>query len=209
MKIIRCNNSLTAVLSGGRIIQTNNCTDEMFEKVKEYQAEDNEFELINFLVPEETKDGVDPARVIIFREKMEKSDILVFEDKSVYWKDVSPLSLPMSFAEKILDAERKGKEDELSAYKNFWTLLSLNPDAVVRENLFKFLEKWGMVITKSGLVVGYRNADVYQRGDTPETTIYTDHHSGTTRIMIGHTVSIPRSHCDSDSSVSCSKGLVM
>jgi len=209
MKIIRCNNSLTAVLSGGRIIQTNNCTDEMFEKVKEYQAEDNEFELINFLVPEETEDGVDPARVIIFREKMEKSDILVFEDKSVYWKDVSPLSLPMSFAEKILDAEKKGKEDELSAYKNFWTLLSLNPDAVVRENLFKFLEKWGMVITKSGLVVGYRNADIYQKGDTPETTIYTDHHSGTTRIMIGHTVSLSRSKIDFDSSVECSRGLAV
>lgn len=65
-----------------------------------------------------------------------------------------------------------------------------------------------MVITKSGLVVGYRNADVYRKSSNPsEGTIYTDHHSGTTRIMIGRMVTLDRSKCDSDSSVSCSRGL--
>ena len=207
MRIIRCKNSLTAVLSGGRILQSNACTDEMFEKVKALQEEDNEFELINLLIPEETEEGISSVRVIELVENVEKSKLLKFKDKSLYWEEISPLSLPMSFAEKIIEAEKKMNFNELEAYKNFWTLLSLNPDPVVRENLFKFLFKWGMCITKSGLFVGYRNADLYREGNEYEGTIYTDHHSGTTRIQIGHMVTLDRSKCDNDSSVECSRGL--
>ena len=43
MRVIRCNKSLTVVLSGGRIIQTNECTDELFNEVRELQAKDDEF----------------------------------------------------------------------------------------------------------------------------------------------------------------------
>jgi hypothetical protein len=114
----------------------------------------------------------------------------------------------MSFAEKVMDAEEAGDTVKLEAYRNFWTLLSLNPDAEVRQNLFKFLEKWGMVITKSGLFVGYRNVDIYRESTNPsEGTIYTDHYTGQMRIMIGRMVTLDRSKCDCDSSVECSRGL--
>ena len=115
--------------------------------------------------------------------------------------------MPMSFAEKVMKAEEKKDTVKLEAYRNFWTLLSLNPDPVVRQNLFKFLEKWGMVITKSGLFVGYRNANIFREGNPYEGTVYTDAHSGTTRIMLGHMVTLPREECDFDSEVSCSRGL--
>lgn len=207
MRIIRCKKSLTAVLAGGRIIQINNCTDALFERVKELQAEDNEFELINLLIPEEDEEKANNARIITLVNNLEDSEILTFRNNSVYWDEVSPLSMPQSFAEKVVLAEKNNNTDELEAYKHFWTLLSLNPDPVVRENLFKFLEKWGMVITKSGLVVGYRNADIYHKEDRLEDTIFTDHHSGTTRIRIGHMVTLPREKCDFDSSVECSRGL--
>lgn len=207
MRIIRCKNSLTVILSGGRILQTNNCTNELFEEIKAYKEEDNEFEIINLLVPEEKEDTISKVRLIKFWENEEQSKILTKEGTSVYWKEVSPLSMPMSFAEKVMAAEKKGEVNKLEAYKNFWTLLSLNPDPNVRQNLFKFLEKWGMVITKSGLFVGYRNADIYRKGNEYEGTIYTDHHSGTTRIMIGRMVTLDRSKCDSDSNVMCSSGL--
>ena len=52
MRIVRCKNSLTAVLADGRIIQTNDCTDEIFKQVKKFKEEENEFELINLLIPE-------------------------------------------------------------------------------------------------------------------------------------------------------------
>ena len=208
MRIIRCKNSLTVVLSGGRIIQTNQCTDEMFELVKQLKEEDDEFEMINLLIPEVPEvNGINPARIIKFWENQENSSELIKKGDSVYWKDVSPLSMPISFAEKVMKAEKDKDTVKLNAYRNFWTLLSLNQDPSVRENLFKFLDKWGMVITKSGLFVGYRNADVYREGNKYEGTIYTDAHSRTTRIMIGRIVTLDREKCDCDSSVECSRGL--
>jgi hypothetical protein len=83
-------------------------------------------------------------------------------------------------------------------------LLSLNPDATVRQNLFKFLEKWGMVITKSGLFVGYRNV-AHKSGAGAD--VFTDEHSHTFTITIGHMVTMPREECDCNSDNECSRGL--
>ena len=64
-----------------------------------------------------------------------------------------------------------------------------------------------MVISKSGLFVGYRNVDVKTEGETPETTVYTDNYSGTTIIRIGHVTSIPIDQCDLNNDRECSRGL--
>lgn len=209
MRVIRCKTSLTVTLSGGRIIQVNNCDEEMYKKVVELYQADNEFDMINLLIPETPEvEGIDNIRLVRFWNAVENTSELTTEGNSVYWKSVSSLSMPLSFAEKVMKAEKNKDTAKLTAYRNFWTLLSLNPDAAVRQNLFKFLEKWGMVITKSGLFVGYRNADVYRESSNPsEGTIYTDAHSGTTRIMIGRMVTLPRENCDCDSSRECSSGL--
>lgn len=209
MRIIRCKTSLTVTLSGGRIIQVNNCDDETYKKVEALYAADDEFEMINLLIPEkpETED-ISTVRLIKFWDDVKETSELTIEVSSVYWKDVSPLSMPMSFAEKVMKAKKNKDTVKLNAYRNFWTLLSLNPDPDVRQNLFKFLEKWGMVITKSGLFVGYRNANIYRESNNPsEGTIYTDAHSGTTRIMIGRMVTLPREQCDTNSNNECSRGL--
>lgn len=209
MRIIRCKTSLTVTLSGGRIIQVNNCDDETYKKVEALYAADDEFEMINLLIPEKPEtEGISTVRLIKFWDDVKETSELTTEGSSVYWKDVSPLSMPMSFAEKVMKAEKNKDTIKLNAYRNFWTLLSLNPDPDVRQNLFKFLEKWGMVITKSGLFVGYRNANIYRESNNPsEGTIYTDAHSGTTRIMIGRMVTLPREQCDTNSNNECSRGL--
>jgi len=209
MRIIRCKTSLTVTLSGGRIIQVNNCDDETYKKVEALYAADDEFEMINLLIPEKPEtEGISTVRLIKFWDDVKETSELTTEGSSVYWKDVSPLSMPMSFAEKVMKAEKSKDTIKLDAYRNFWTLLSLNPDPAVRQNLFKFLEKWGMVITKSGLFVGYRNAIIYRESNNPsEGTIYTDAHSGTTRIMIGRMVTLPREQCDTNSDNECSRGL--
>ena len=56
MRIIRCKKSLTVTLSGGRIIQTSECTDELYEKVKALYEADDEFEIINLLIPEKEEE---------------------------------------------------------------------------------------------------------------------------------------------------------
>ena len=219
MRIVRCKNSLTAVLADGRIIQTDNCTDALFEQVKKLKEENNEFELINLLIPEIDEEDATENEQKRFRtffiktaKGAEKSKILevrTAEDgtQAMYWPSVSPLSLPPELAERIIKAEQNEDSNLLDTYKNFWTLTSLNPRPEVRRNLFRFLTKWGMVISKSGLFVGYRNADIKVQGETPETTIYTDSHSGTTTIRIGHITSMPREQVDDDQEHECSSGL--
>lgn len=219
MRIVRVNNSLTAILSDGRIIQTNNCTDEIFEQVKKFKEDNNEFELINLLIPEIDENDAEENEQKKFRtffiqtaKKAETSSILEVKTddngvQAMYWNSVSPLSLPPELAERILKAEKDGDENLLDTYKNFWTLTSLNPRPEVRRNLFRFLSKWGMVISKSGLFVGYRNADTKVAAETPEDTIFTDHHSGETTIRIGHVTSIPIDECDLNNDHECSRGL--
>lgn len=219
MRIVRVNNSLTAILSDGRIIQTNNCTDEIFEQVKKFKEDNNEFELINLLIPEIDENDAEENEQKKFRtffiqtaKKAETSSILEVRTddngvQAMYWNSVSPLSLPPELAERILKAEKDGDENLLDTYKNFWTLTSLNPRPEVRRNLFRFLSKWGMVISKSGLFVGYRNVEVKEEGKTPETTIFTDSHSHSTTIRIGHVTSLPIEECDLDNDRECSRGL--
>jgi len=219
MRIVRVNNSLTAILSDGRIIQTNNCTDEIFEQVKKFKEDNNEFELINLLIPEVDENDAEENEQKKFRtffiqtaKKAETSAILEVKTddngvQAMYWNSVSPLSLPPELAERILKAEKDDDENLLDTYKNFWTLTSLNPRPEVRRNLFRFLSKWGMVISKSGLFVGYRNADTKVAAETPEDTIFTDHHSGETTIRIGHVTSIPIDECDLNNDHECSRGL--
>jgi hypothetical protein len=68
MRIIRCKKSLTVTLSGGRIIQTSECTDELYEKVKALYEADDEFEIINLLIPEKEEEGINNVRLISFWE---------------------------------------------------------------------------------------------------------------------------------------------
>ena len=219
MRIIRCKNSLTATLSDGRIIQTKECTDELYEKVKQFYDDDNEFELINLLIPEIDDENEEVCEERRFRtlfikvaDKAKTSKILEvktdeFNNQAMYWPSVSPLSLPPELADRILEAERQNDQHLIDTYKNFWTLTSLNPRPEVRRNLFRFLSKWGMVISKSGLFVGYRNVEIKEAGETPETTIYTDCHSHSTIIRIGHMTTLPLDECDLDNDNECSKGL--
>ena len=219
MRIVRCKNSLTAVLADGRIIQTDNCTDALFEQVKKLKEENNEFELINLLIPEIDEEDATENEQKRFRtffiktaKRAEKSKILevrTAEDgtQAMYWPSVSPLSLPPELAERIIKAEQNEDTNLLDTYKNFWTLTSLNPRPEVRRNLFRFLTKWGMVISKSGLFVGYRNADTKVHAETPEDSVFTDHHSGKTIIRIGHITSMPREQVDDNQEHECSSGL--
>lgn len=277
MNCIKNGSTIVIVLDNGIILQSSNCTDEIFKMVLEAQTEDDVVDILN-PISDKVRQEAKEAREVL--SKASNSTLLTQEGDSIYWKGVSPLSMPPELVEKVVDAEKSGNTDALESYKNFWTLMSLNPDADVRRYLFWFLTKWGMRISKSGLFIGYRNADVltnakdkydqefsdfvqknYEKltslglnlnnfyvvkdykneyqcrlyneldeedsnainlGDAyndlkavnfnvknfgNEDTVYTDHHSHTFQIRIGHMVTMPRSKCNCDSNVSCSRGL--
>ena len=116
--------------------------------------QDNEEAIKKKLLPKEEVEGK------LIADRVQYSNILTLRGNSVYMLGISEQSIPSDFVGKILEAEENGDEAEIKKFKNFWTLVSLNPDSRVRNNLFWFIRKWDMKITEAGLIVAYRNADI-------------------------------------------------
>lgn len=197
-KIIRINNKVIVILNNGCKLEKDNITDEIFNLI----CNSSDEEIMGIFNPQykETLEKANKIKKII--NNVEDSELLVKKGNSVYFKGVSELSLPKELIEAIINAENNNDELKIEAYRNFWTLMSLNPSEECRKNLFWFLTKYDMTIAKCGFFVGYRNVDT-----TDEEGVYTDHHSHTFKIRIGEMVTMPREKCDCDSNVSCSRGL--
>ena len=247
MNIFKRGDYLQINFSDGAVHAVYGCSDDDWNFI--LNNRDNEAALRSRFLKEDDYSGKK------LMEKVKDSNILTLRGASVYMLGVSELSIPEDFVAKIIEAEENGDERELTKFKNFWTLVSLNPDPRVRNNLFWFIRKWDMKITDSGLIKAYRNADIKSEGkysskeakdiifryynekyvkhfnpdniafvcDNGEkvilgeayeeivngdgSPIYTDQHSRTTKIRLGHPVSIPREECDADQEHSCSCGL--
>ena len=197
-KIIKVGDKVSVFFDNGSTLERT-LTKEEIIKVMSAETED---EIMRLMVPDYDNKALEYDRAVNTLNNMKSSKILSVDNDSIYWKDVSPLSVPVEFAESVLKAEFNNDTVKLEAYKNFWTLMSLNPNEECRKNLFWFLTKYDMTIAKCGFFVGYRNVDT-----TNEKGVYTDHHSHSFKIKIGEMVTMPREKCDCDSSVSCSRGL--
>ncbi len=197
-KIIRVGNKVTIFLSNGNSIERK-ITDDVLEKVIKAKSDE---EVMRLVYPDYQKTLTDRNNILASIEKFKKSKILKVVNNTIYWDEVSELSVPVKFAESVIDAELKHDDLRLSTYKNFWTLMSLNPNEECRNNLYWFLQLHGLKLAKCGFFVAYRNVDT-----TEEPNVYTDHHTHSTRIKIGEMVTIDRKECDCDSNNECSRGL--
>ena len=197
-KIIRINNKVIVILNNGCKLEKDNITDEIFNLI----CNSSDEEIMGIFNPQYKETLEEAKKTEKFINNVEDSKLLVKKGDSVYFKGVSELSLPKELIEAIINAENNNDELKIKAYRNFWTLMSLNPNEECRKNLFWFLTKYDMTIAKCGFFVGYRNVDT-----TDEEGVYTDYHSHTFKIKIGEMVTMPREKCNCDSNVSCSKGL--
>lgn len=162
MKIIRVMETITVVLSNGEIISSSTCSDEMFNDI--FQNQNDEEYIKNLLLPEfQTKKEVVEENRKLFGGA-NTSKYLTTKGSSVYMLSVSELSLPEDLVKSFMKAEAEGNQELIDTYVNFWTLVSLNPDSRCRQNMFWFLNRYGMKISKSGLFVGYRNVDIKREG---------------------------------------------
>jgi len=155
MNIHRIQNYLTLTLDDGTTLTTNECTDEIFSKIMMHINDRDT--LIGIFYP-------DYAEANKLKNRIMNSKYLTMDGNSIYIKSISELTVPQDFAIKFMDAEEADDNNKVEAYLNFWTLLSLNPDSRVRNNLFRWLDQWGLVVSKSGLIVGYRNVDIKTEG---------------------------------------------
>ena len=282
MKVIKNGGSIIVVTDDGNILHRNGCTNEMFEEIKQTSDKNR----LLFLMVDDYKDVISKRiKVDSYLQKVQDSSILLQKENSIYWEGVSELSMPEALVNAVLKAEAEGNDEALEGYRNFWVLMSLNPDPECRKNLFWFLERWGMKIAKCGMFIGYRNVDIKEEGcvttysqelcdftvenyerirkqkkgtgsyivvdngnnkfsllklnpaegvDAPKgskvynlkdlyaelkavnflaknignDTVYTDHRSHSFTIKVGEIVSMPREETDTDSNVSCSRGLM-
>lgn len=197
-KVIKIDNKVTVFLENGEIIEKE-VTEDEFKKVVEAQTDE---EVLNLLCPEYQKSIELHNNALTLIEKIQKSKLLSMKGDVVYWKEVSCLSVPEELVKAIIKAEEEHNELKISTYRNFWTLMSLNPDERCRKNLFWFLQRYGMTISRCGFFVGYRNVD-----KTEEENVFTDHHSHTFKIRIGEMVTMDRNKCDTVQENTCSTGL--
>lgn len=197
-KVIKVDNKVTVFLENGEVIEKE-VTEDEFKKVVEAQTDE---EVLKLLCPKYQKSIESHNNALTLIEKIQKSKLLSMKGDVVYWEEVSCLSVPEELAKAIIKAEEEHNELKISTYRNFWTLMSLNPDERCRKNLFWFLQKYGMTISRCGFFVGYRNVD-----KTKEENVFTDHHSHTFKIRIGEIVTMDRDKCDTVQENICSRGL--
>ena len=197
-KVIKVDNKVTVFLENGEVVERE-VTEDEFKKVVEAQTDE---EVLKLLYPEYQKSVELHNNALTLVEKIQKSELLSMRGDVVYWEEVSCLSVPEELVKVIIKAEEEHNELKISTYRNFWTLMSLNPDERCRKNLFWFLQKYGMTISRCGFFVGYRNVD-----KTKEENVFTDHHSHTFKIRIGEMVTMDRNKCDTVQENTCSSGL--
>lgn len=199
-KIIRLGKTVVALFDNGRFLESGNVSDGQFRKMVSAVHREKELAALIGASLKGSDEGYESYMTIA--ENIWSSKLLENRGDSVYWPDVSGLSMPQSLAGRVLESEKAGDTEKIEAYKNFWTLASINPDERCRRNLFWFLEKYGMRIAKCGFFVGYRNAQ-----STAEDGVYTDYYTQTFRIRIGEMVTMPRDKCDTNQDVVCGRGL--
>lgn len=162
MKVTRIKNNITVVFSDGTLLTSPTCTDEMYDDImSNLHSEDLVREI---LMPKYAEKKADIDNRVDMLENYNRSEYLTAENNSFYVKSISELSVPGDLAIAIWNAEQADDLELLSTYLNFWTLCCLNPDPEARKNLFWFLNRYGMTISRSGLFVAYRNVVLKEAG---------------------------------------------
>jgi len=162
MKIARLKNFLNITLEDGTLLTSTKCTDELYSNVIEnINDEETVKQLIN---PEFYKKLVQYETKKALVDDLSTSQYLTKKGTSLYLESVCQLTVPEDLATALFKAEQEGDEGLVQTYINFWTLCAHNPDSRARANLFWFLTRYGMTISKSGLFVGYRNVDIHREG---------------------------------------------
>jgi len=198
-KIIKIDDLVIVTLDSGDTYQKTNVTDEEFNTIVNAESDDDILEIFHPKIAEFKQE----VRIIEeLEERVRKSNLLEWRNDAIYFPIVSELSVPKELALSILDAEDSNDTLRIETYRNFWTLLSLNPNEECRKNLWWFLQRNGLVVSKHGFFIAYRNVN-----PTNTEGVYTDNHTHTFKIKIGEVVSMPREKCCADNNELCSTGL--
>lgn len=105
--------------------------------------------------------------------------------------------IPATLANAIIDGLYENKSLTVTALRNFWSKLKLNPNPETVTNLFNFLKNKNFSILENGNFTAYK----YVRGDLK------DSYTGTIDNSPGSVVIMDREDVDHDNNRTCSTGL--
>lgn len=164
MKLFKLKDKVTVILEDGTKLQKSNCSISDYERIALAVKNADVDEVYDIMTPT-LKDKVEIYEFSksIF-EKVGRSKYMEVKGQSIYIPSICELSVPQDLVEVLIEAEMNGDEDTVQTVLNFWTLASQNPDSRARNNMFWFLQKYGLKIAKSGLFVAYRNVVVKREG---------------------------------------------
>ena len=128
--IIRLPSNLIITIDKTKQIVCNNCDDKTFQRI----VEAKNMEELATILPEVSEQFKEAAEAEELNNAINYSSNLIKKGQSIYWQGISELSMPMDLVKAVIKAEKEEDEDALEAYKNFWTLMSLNPDERCRQN---------------------------------------------------------------------------
>jgi hypothetical protein len=150
--------TVTVTLSNGAIYSLENCSDELYNNIVKCRFDYDKLErLLNPKLDENRKEVEDFNNLI---DKVNNSNYITKLGDCFYIKSISNISVPIELVKSFLEAEINNSQELIESYLNFWRLCSMNPNSEARANLFWFLKKWGMKISKNGFIVAFRNAVV-------------------------------------------------
>lgn len=154
-KFLKNGGHLTFISSKGEILSKDFGSD--IKTIMHITELENEEDIIEYFKPQYKERLEEYNKNQDFLERLKKSKILRLEGVVITIPSISKMSVPQDLASVILEAEENENDDILKCCLNFWKLCVLNPSEITRQNLFWFLNKNGMTLTKSGLFVAYRN----------------------------------------------------
>jgi len=153
-----------------------------------------------------------------------------FDGHNKMYLKATDTPIPEFLAQKLMDFMEGGLPFE--PLIKFWMHCLLNPDPLVQQQLFKFLEHNGHPITTNGYFLAYKAVKVKRKFDTqtgekivsisydentgeavPEKYThdleFIPYHNGDYGMLIkmGTPITMPREDCDGDPNVTCSSGL--
>ena len=142
-KIIKVDKKVIVMFEDGSYCERDDVSDELFKEIVDTQSDEEVYAL---MCPEHGQRVRECMDAVGIYDDIKDSTLLTLKGESVYWEDVSQLSMPTELVKAVLDAEFNHDEVRIDTYRNFWTLMSLNPDERCRKNLFWFLNKNDLVI---------------------------------------------------------------
>ncbi len=172
--IYKINDVVTVILpSSGKTFTKEGMSKEEFEKLNSL----TETALIEYFSSPEIKKEIEQVKQIQKENEIVQSNFetlrasgeFEIKEDSVYMKGINR-SIPKLLVNKFTEVIENAGVDSVNylGLKKFWLKCVLNPSAQSSEDLYEFLEKHNMKITRNGNFLGYRAVEIVDNSTSKE-----------------------------------------